>query len=110
MSTDGKTLADVASEMSRRQATHLDEGLAALLRAGVHANDLEVVSETFSRSDEPFVIHQRVYVRAREEAWGARIRQEERERIAALLEDGGAIGLKLYDGDDVAAWLRAGAK
>ena len=64
---DGRTLADIAGDLKRRQSTALDEGCAALLRAGVHVRDLEIVHETYSRSEEPFVIHSRAYVRVRRE-------------------------------------------
>lgn len=64
---DSRTLADVAGELKRRQATALDEGCAALLRAGVDVRDLEIVHETYSRSEEPLVIHSRAYVRVRRE-------------------------------------------
>lgn len=64
--TDHRTIFDIAAEMSRREATTLDEGCAALIRAGAKVTDLEIVSETYSRpSEDNMTIHHRAYVRAR---------------------------------------------
>lgn len=65
---DHRTIFDIAAEMSRREATALDEGCAALIRAGVKVTDLEIVSETFSRPSEGnMTIHHRAYLRVRRE-------------------------------------------
>jgi hypothetical protein len=62
---DRRTIFDIAAELSRREATTLDEGCAALIRAGAKVTDLEIVSETYSRpSDGNMTIHHRAYVRA----------------------------------------------
>lgn len=60
-----RTLEDAARILSHRRSDALDDAAAALLRAGVPVDQLEIVHETGSRTDEPWIIHTRTYVRAR---------------------------------------------
>ncbi len=57
----------MAAEMAKRKATALDDGVIALVRAGVPIERIEVVHETYSKGDDHTTIHQRAYVRVRED-------------------------------------------
>ena len=56
-----------AKALASDQGKALEAGASVLLAAGASLSDLEVVHETFSRTEEPYVIHTRAYVRIRKE-------------------------------------------